>query len=210
MSGSPHIPVDYFQLLGLERRPWLDPSVVDDRFIRVSRDSHPDLVHSSGPAVRSEAESHYSNLNRAASTLRDTPQRLKHLIELESGLRPGVVEELPQSLMDLFMDVASVLKKLDDCVRQRNAHSNPMLKALVFQKALTLSKPVEVMLAQLQEYENNLILQLQNCDAHWIECHIDDKHGHVEELHALHRGFSHIHRWQKQLREKLFQCQAPI
>ncbi|MCD8534639.1 MAG: hypothetical protein LR011_07575 [Verrucomicrobia bacterium] len=172
----------------------MDTSVVDDRFLNLSRESHPDLVHSSGPADRAQAESHYASLNCAASVLRDIPQRLKHLIELESGLRPGVVEELPQSLMDLFMDVASVLKQLEDCVRQRNTHSNPMLKALAFQKALALSKPVEVMLAKLQNYETDLVLQLQKCDAQWAQCHIEDRHGLLEELHSLHRGFSHIHR----------------
>ncbi len=77
--------IDFFRVLGELRRPWIDPTELKEKFITLSAVHHPDRH----PSASLTATLDYSTLNAAYNCLRDTPQRLAHLLELESGREAG-------------------------------------------------------------------------------------------------------------------------
>src|SRR3954469_22469544 len=97
--------VDYFKLLNEPRRPWVDPDLLKNKFLAISAELHPDRVHGATAAEKERVQGRYSEVNTAYQTLRDPKLRLAHLLELESGAKPGAIQNAPEDLMDLFMQV---------------------------------------------------------------------------------------------------------
>jgi DnaJ-domain-containing protein 1 len=54
---------DAFELLGEERRPWLDVEALKDRFQAMSGPLHPDRFHGAAEAEKAAAGERYSGLN---------------------------------------------------------------------------------------------------------------------------------------------------
>jgi curved DNA-binding protein CbpA len=104
---------DSFSVLGEPRRPWLDPEALKEKFHALSSEVHPDRVHGASEAERRAANERYTALNAAYQCLREPRQRLAHLIELERGVRPGVIQTVPSDLMALFLEVGARLKEAD-------------------------------------------------------------------------------------------------
>lgn len=61
---------DAFALLGEERRPWLDPEVLKQRFHEMSGPLHPDRHHGAPEGEREDAGKRYAELNAAYSVLK--------------------------------------------------------------------------------------------------------------------------------------------
>ena len=84
--------IDYFALLDQPRKPWLDVDLLKEKYHALARVAQPD-----------------ENLNEAYRVLSDPKSRLEHLLQSES--RPS--ENVPNELVDLFMEIAPVLHKID-------------------------------------------------------------------------------------------------
>ena len=80
---------DYFALLNLPRSPWLEPEMVQARFLELSAAAHPDRVHGEPNEVLKSANAQFSELNAAAVCLREPRDRLNHLLQLETGSASG-------------------------------------------------------------------------------------------------------------------------
>src|SRR6188768_2393332 len=91
---------DAFALLDLPRRPWLTPESVRAAFQRRAATAHPDV---GGNA------SDFSALTWAHETLRSPAARLRHLLENDPS-----AQSVPGELMDLFPQVARVLRTAGD------------------------------------------------------------------------------------------------
>src|SRR5579871_148223 len=104
--------VDYFSLLGESRLPWLDVDRLKEKFLALSAPIHPDRVHNAPEAERTAAGKQFSELNAAYNCLRDTKERLRHLIELEAGARPRDIERVPPELLEYFADVGNLCRKV--------------------------------------------------------------------------------------------------
>jgi plasmid maintenance system antidote protein VapI len=198
--------IDAFELLGAERRPNLDPAVVDRMFQQISRERHPDSARSGDLVSRRDAESHYADLNEAAQILRDPVKRLRHLLELERGITPGVVDRVPSSVMDLFMEVAGGLKRIDALMNRKQQVQNPLLKATLFKQALDLTPEIAVIQAKVAQLQNDLGEQLRNLDRQWD---VSDREAMLDQLEDIYRGLSHTQKWTAQLSERLFLVQSP-
>ena len=90
---------DAFALLDLPRRPWLTPESVRAAFQRRAAAAHPDV---GGNA------SDFSALTWAHETLRSPAARLRYLLENDPS-----TQSVPGELMDLFPQVARVLRGAD-------------------------------------------------------------------------------------------------
>ncbi len=95
---------DYFALLEQPRRPWLEPTVLQEKY-------HAQARVAAGTAS--------ADLNKAYQNLRDPKLRLQHLLALEDV---GANENnVPNDLAELFMDVARVVRG-DDVAAIQQLH----------------------------------------------------------------------------------------
>ncbi|MEP6602354.1 MAG: hypothetical protein ABJB69_00225 [Spartobacteria bacterium] len=87
---------DYFTVLEQQRKPWLDPQELKEKYHGLARRSQPD-----------------QNVNEAYRVLVDPKLRLQHLLTLEGAPPSASSTEIPEELADLFMAIAPTLHKID-------------------------------------------------------------------------------------------------
>ncbi len=191
---------DHFALLDLPRSPWLEVAEVKARFARLSGPVHPDRVHQADDATRAAATQRYADLNSAQQCLSDTRQRLRHLIELETGQLPADVGAVPPQISDLFVEVGKALKLADELVRQKQATTSPMVQAQVMRQAMERTESLRGVIADLDRRRSALDDRCQELGSRWVAGERP-----LGELTELHRDYSFVNRWLDQLRERLFQ-----
>src|SRR5712675_2780384 len=119
---------DYFALLREQRRPWIDPELLKQKFLGLSAEVHPDQVHGGEESEKRVAQEHYAELNAAYNCLREPKERLAHLLELETGAKPRQVQNVPPDLMDAFMEITNVCRGADAFLAEKNATTSPLLR----------------------------------------------------------------------------------
>src|SRR5947209_8387527 len=102
--------LDYFALLNQPRRPWLDADLLQQTFLALSAEAHPDRVHNAEEANKSRAQHRFTELNAAYNCLREPKTRLRHLLELEAGAKPADMQAIPPQLMNAFLEVSQLLQ----------------------------------------------------------------------------------------------------
>src|SRR5580765_7109086 len=127
--------MDAFALLGVPRRPWLDPDLLKQRFLSLSAEWHPDRLHNATEAEKRLAQDRFTELNHAYQMLLDPRERLLHLAELELGRKTGEVQNIPSDLMTLFFEVGGVCRKADALIAEKAAELSPILKVQIFGRA---------------------------------------------------------------------------
>lgn len=185
---------DYFALLGVERKPWLDDEALKARFLELSAAAHPDRAH--GGEGERESNKRFAELNAAAACLREPRDRLNHLLELETGEPKATTASLSKELMDIFPRVASVLREADGLIAERARVLSPMLQAQLFAVGLDLTDRVEAMQREVGEMRAGADAQLQEISARWP----DSKP--IARLKALAHTYATLLRWETQLRER--------
>jgi curved DNA-binding protein CbpA len=191
---------DFFALLDLPRSPWLELAAVKERFATKSGPVHPDRVHQADAATRTAATQRYAELNAAQQCLSDTRQRLRHLIELETGRPPSDVGAVPPHISELFFKVGQSLRTADELVRQKQAAPSPMVQAQVMRQAMDRMEALRGVIGELEQRRSKLDDRCRTLGAEpertgdWIPI-----------LAELHRDYSYLNRWLEQLRERLLQ-----
>src|SRR5262249_30233495 len=127
---------DFFALLEEPRRPWLDAELLKQKFLATSAKAHPDRVHGASEAEQRDAVRRFSELNAAFQCLREPKDRLRHLLELESGTKPADIERIPTAMMDSFFEIGRLLKDVDAFAAERQNVAPPVLKAKLFERGL--------------------------------------------------------------------------
>src|SRR5437867_4102695 len=112
--------VDYFALLREPRRPWVNPEALKAKFLAHSAAVHPDRVHDASDAEKRAAHQRYLELNAAFNCLREPAERLRHLMELECGRKPAVVQNVPPALSDQFLEVNRLCRDADAFLQERS------------------------------------------------------------------------------------------
>jgi curved DNA-binding protein CbpA len=191
---------DYFALLDLPRSPWLEPAAVKARFAELSAAVHPDRVHQADGATRAAATRRYAELNAAQQCLADPRQRLRHLIELETGRPPGDVGAVPPHIGELFFKVGQALRTADELVRQKQAATSPMVQAQFMRQALVQMESLRGVIGELERRRSQLD---DRCRA--LAADREMAGDRMPGLTGLHRDYSYVTRWLEQLRERLFQ-----
>ena len=77
--------VDYFELLGLERSYNIDPKLLGERFVSVSRHVHPDFFTGAGHEMSQLSTRLSAELNEAVKVLKDPVLRAGYLLEISGG-----------------------------------------------------------------------------------------------------------------------------
>jgi hypothetical protein len=190
--------MDAFAVFGEERRPWLDPEVLKDKFTRLSAEGHPDRFRAEGGEALERAEREYAGLNTAYQVLREPRTRLPLLIELEFGSRPSDIQRIPPGTMDVFVEVGQACRDVDDLLQRRESAGSALQKAGLMGEVLDVADRVQELLGKVEGLRGELDEKLRAADEAWVSGARDR-----EGLEALYRRYSYVARWGGQLRERV-------
>ncbi len=186
---------DYFALLGLPRRPWLDPEALKERFHQLAAQHHPDVAGKSAA---------FEGINAAYRVLRDPASRLRHLLELEEVCEPAQSAKLPPSLTDRFMEVATFEREIHVFLKQLGAAESAIQKSMLAAERFAMQRDVEKLVSELEADRVRLVQLLQVEDHLWGQRNADTHH----RLASLQQEFAFLAKWIDQLRERSLQLQA--
>ena len=198
---------DYFALLQEARRPWLDPALLKARFLALSAELHPDRIHNAAEAEKAAATRRYVELNSAFNCLREPKDCLRHLLELELGRKPEDLQEIPEDLAGLFIEVAQLCRQANAFLAERARVSSPVLRVQLFERGQEWAERLEAMRGRVGERREKLIRELQDLDAEWNETQGSTaaRAPLLRRLEEIHRLLSFYTRWNSQIQEAIVQ-----
>lgn len=195
---------DYFALFSEPRRPWLDAAALQQKFIALSAPCHPDKIHGATDAEKAVAAQKFAELNAACHCLADPGSRLRHLLELETGVMPKEVQPIPPHLADLFTETAAACREADRLLTEKNRITSPLLRVRQFEQAqewMERVRPLQTRLARLHEKGAD---ELKSLDEAWRNAGAD-RAELLLRLEELYRLFSYLSRWNRQIQERIVQ-----
>ena len=195
---------DYFALLGLARRPWLEEEAIKNKFLELARQTHPDYVLG-GSGERQPAASRSAEINAAYSCLREPNTRLRHLLELENGARPKDLQNVPAEMTDFFLTVSGLNREVDAFQKEKGATISPLLKLQLFEKSQDYVGRLQVLLKTVESRTAELVNQLKGIDKAWSAPNLspEERAGLLQQLESLYRLFGFHARWAGSLRERV-------
>lgn len=197
--------MDYFALLEEPRRPWLDADLLKQKFLALSAAVHPDKIHSAAEAEKNAAAKKFAELNAAYHCLAAPKTRLLHLLELELGAKPGDVRQIPNSLADVFAEVAAVCRDADRFLAEKNKAVSPLLQVQLFERAQGWIEQLQILQKRLGDFSDQLLAGLKSVDSKWTAGDAETRHELLKELENLYRLFSYFNRWNAQIQERILQ-----
>jgi len=174
---------DPYVVLGMARRFYLDPNVIEEAFRRTAAQHHPDQATGSTAS--------FQELQEAAIILRDPAKRLRFL----AGIPEPRSLPLPPAAMELFPLVTDCLQKSESFAKKYQSASGALTKALLSEELLQERLALQQTLQQVEKWESSLQQQLQSWDASLAQ-------PSLEELLELANQFTFAQRWLQQLRER--------
>lgn len=205
MSGNPGQPpfrimLDYFALLRQPRRPWLEEEPLKQQFLTLSADAHPDRVHAATAEEKAAATQRFTELNSAYNCLKEPRDRVRHLVELELGRRPGDLKNVPGDLADAFMRIATASRTTGQLVAEKSQIHSPLLQAAFFEKIQPHLDTLEDLQREVSGLHQIALQRLRSLDELWQK----DPSRHAEvlpQLEDLAQVLGFHARWQAQLQE---------
>lgn len=198
---------DYFAVLDHPRRPWLDVDKLKDDFHTLSAAAHPDRVHNQDEPARRDAEQRYSELNAAYQCLRSPKTRLEHLLLLERGSKPGDLRSIPDDVVQLFSEVATLLKNTEGVLTQKARATSAIQKAGLLTQAMPYLEKIALLQSSIRSRLQEVGQGLHALDKEWPGYLQDpgqrpSAFATAEKLYHLY-GF--LDRWTQQLQERMIQ-----
>jgi hypothetical protein len=193
---------DCFALLDEPRRPWLEPDALKKKFLTRSAELHPDRMHQAADSQKQSAQAQYVELNAAYNKLKDSKERLRHLLELERGHPPQQVQEIPPGLMNAFLEITQLCREADSFLAERNKVASPLLKVQLFEAGQQWVTRLTQKQKELQAAEEKLTSELKRLDDVW---NVSSRAESLRVLEDLYRLFSYHARWRSQVQERIVQ-----
>src|SRR5277367_384814 len=103
---------DYFALLELPRKLWIEMSALEQKFLQLSWKLHPDNFVNASEAEREASLRRSSDLNDAYRTLREPVTRVEYLLSIEGARKEG--EHKQQAPPELLEEVFELNESLDE------------------------------------------------------------------------------------------------
>ncbi|MEQ2006542.1 MAG: hypothetical protein ABMA26_07080 [Limisphaerales bacterium] len=200
---------DCFALLDEPRRPWLDADALKAKFLARSAEVHPDRVHNAPEPARAAAQERYTALNAAFNTLREPKDRLQHLLELESGAKPGNIQSTPAELTDLFFEVGRLCRDVDFFLLEKGRANSPLLKVKMFQRAMDWTNQVNALQQRLNARGGELEADVAAMNEQWAAAPSEPGARQaalpLARIEQLYRTFSFLSRWTALLQDRVVQ-----
>jgi len=202
--------MDNFALLQEPRQPWLDLDSLKTVFLRLAAQVHPDKVHQAGASEKAAANARYAELNAAYRCLLEPKERLRHLLELESGAAPKDVQSLPPGMMDLLVEIGLICRETDLFLAARSKTASPLLKVQMFETGMAWTCRLNQLRRQIDLRREKLLAELKSMNAAWNSAPPPGSADRaaalpLERLEQVYRVFSYMARWTEQIQERLVQ-----
>jgi DnaJ-domain-containing protein 1 len=197
---------DYFALLKEQRRPWIDPELLKQKFLALSAEVHPDRVHGAEEAEKRAAQERYAELNAAFNCLREPKERLAHLLELETGAKLKQVQIVPADLMNAFMEVTNVCRAADAFLAEKDATVSPLLRLQLFERGQEWTERLMALQGKINSWREELFGRIKDADSEWGKDSGSVEHQKL--LGALEKHcqlLGYFGRWSAQIQERIVQ-----
>ena len=183
--------IDYFALLGVERRPAITEEVLKRAYFRKS-----ELLQSD-----SAEAGELSAVNAAFRTIANPATRIQHLLKLEFGDPGG--GQIGADLGELFGLIVKVLQNADQELASLSAQSSPILRALAYRKLDGLRQQLEQVERELLQRESGLLAELARLDQSWLE---NTAHAR-RPLAQIALDLTFVQKWLSQVRERIIRLE---
>jgi len=190
---------DRFALLGQPRRPWLDEEQLKKQFLALSAEAHPDRRHSATPEEKAAATQCFTGLNAAYNCLKEPRERVRHLVELELGRKPGDLKNVPTELADAFMKIAATSRMTEKLVAEKATIQSPLLLAGFLEKIQPHLDSIEQLQRTVTRLHAAALERLQSLDSAWQDA--ENRNAVLQQLEELAHILGFHGRWQTQLQE---------
>jgi molecular chaperone HscB len=90
---------DFFELFGLPPQYDLDPASLDQKYLTISRNIHPDKYAIAGPEMQAFALRASAAVNNAYAVLRDPVHRAEYMLESAGGPSATQNKQVPQDML---------------------------------------------------------------------------------------------------------------
>ena len=195
--------IDYFALLDEPRRPWLDADRLKQKFLTLSASTHPDKIHSATDLEKSAAGKSFAELNAAHQCLAEPKSRLLHLLELELGVKPKDIQQIPAILADQFAEVATICRAVDQFLEEKAKVTSPLLLVQTFEQSQAWLEKLSVLQKKFGDWRERLIDELKSLDGVWISTGPITRRECLSKLEELYRLFGYFNRWNNQIQERV-------
>jgi curved DNA-binding protein CbpA len=202
--------IDYFALLNEPRLPQIDLGALKAKFRALSTEAHPDRFHNGSDSEKQAANQRYLNLNAAYNCLRQPQERLQHLLELECGVKPHDLQQIPNGDMELFVEVGQLCRNLDAFLREKTKITSPLLKVQVFERSLEWMDKLKSLKQRINVQQDSLMIELDSLNPVWLAAPVIGASNRrdalpLARLEQIYRVVSYLSRWSEQLQERLAQ-----
>ena len=197
---------NFYEILDLPVQPCVDEAELKANYLKLSSFLHPDRG-TADPGQNAENVD-ASLVNEAQRVLSHTPSRLKHLLTLRTGAVPGNLRQVPDVIGNMFMEVGTLLQKLDAVIKDKPSDDASELSRVLFlKKSMVFRQQVESMLQKINQGIDVLQTQLESLHVDWQQCANDDPlpselSGKLIQIY--HERTFHD-RWRGQLRDRLLE-----
>ncbi|MDD5199006.1 MAG: hypothetical protein PHC88_04325 [Terrimicrobiaceae bacterium] len=172
--------MDAFDLLGLRRRPWLDPAAVRESFQERARALHPD-------APRGDSDA-FARLNAAHRELNHPASRLRLLV-------PAAAIPATPPDIELGFRIGAFLREGDALLRRHREAKGPLACALLAGEIAKARREADELSGEVEARIAASEALLCALDAGWPDVA-------EEDIAALAGAFTFLDRWSAQLLER--------
>lgn len=151
--------VDYFGLLGLERRYDIDASALQARFVSVSRQVHPDYFTNAGSEMAELATRLSAELNDAVKVLKDPILRAGYLLETCGGPRAADDRTVPG---DVLAEALMLREEIEEAQSAGNREALAGLRRAIEQKREHLADAIAELARMLPDTDDAHKTQLRH------------------------------------------------
>lgn len=199
---------DHFAALGEPRRPWIDVEALKQKYLALTSEVHPDRKHGDSESEKQHAHDRYTAFNSAYQCLRDTKTRLSHLLELELTKRPGVVEEIPEEMMELFFRVGELCRTVDQFLSRKREMTSPIARVEWFEKGLDWTERLNTLQNTIAERQARCAEELKLMNSIWASAEALEGDARlailpIRRVEEIYRGFGFTSRWRGQLQDRV-------
>jgi hypothetical protein len=178
--------IDYFALLGIERRPAINEESLKQFYFRKTESLRLD---------QAEADA-LASLNMAFRIIANPATRIQHLLKLEFGDARG--GKIGTDLGELFGSVVAALQDADREFGSLATESSALLRALAFQRMDRVRESLNEIENKLSKRERSMLSQLGELDTVWLGTPAQCR----ESLAQIALRLTFVQKWLSEVRER--------
>jgi curved DNA-binding protein CbpA len=178
--------IDYFAVLGIQRRPAVPESVLQRAYYQKSKLLHPDRAEGSD----------FSSINEAFQVVSNPAARIQHLLKLEFGEAGD--RQIGAELGGLFGTLVEVLRRADQELGSFSRQASPLLRALAFQRLEALRHALDDAEKLIVERQSELQSRIAAVDQIWSQ----DRARCQKPLAQIAVDLTFVQKWAAQVRER--------